>query len=60
MHAALAEWQSGVRVPVDFAANRYEPVYKNHVRTLDALKTAKPKAYKRMMATLYSSTRLVI
>jgi hypothetical protein len=60
IQATLAEWQSGVWVSVDFAANRYESVYKNHVRTLEALKTARPKGYKKMMTTLYNSSRLVI
>jgi hypothetical protein len=57
IHAALAEWQTGRRVPVDFASNRYHSIYVDHINSLKLIETEKLGGYKKMMRNLYNSSR---
>src|ERR1700731_159518 len=60
IHNSLAEWQTGSRVQIDFSANRFVSVFKSHINRLQAVVRESPKAYCRLMASLYSHAKYVI
>jgi len=59
LYAALFEWKTGERVPVDFCATAFLDVYTGHVNSLKHILDGKPDAYHHMMGTLYSLARCV-
>ncbi|PIL33472.1 hypothetical protein GSI_04095 [Ganoderma sinense ZZ0214-1] len=55
IHAALAEWKSGLHRAIPFATDSFIDVYNEHMTTITGIKPKKIGAYHTMLYRLYKS-----
>ncbi|PIL36323.1 hypothetical protein GSI_00011 [Ganoderma sinense ZZ0214-1] len=55
IHAALAEWKSGVHRAIPFAADSFVDVYNEHMTTINGIKPKNLGGYHTMLHRLYKS-----
>jgi Domain of unknown function (DUF6532) len=57
VHASLAEWQSGTMHRINFSADHFASVYRDHKDRLGAIAESSPKGYIKLKEILYRLSR---
>jgi hypothetical protein len=54
LYAAIQEWRTGVKMPVEFSSNAYLDVYNGHVNTFNYIREKRQDAFHIMMCDIYA------